>query len=135
MEKISKATPAKDVDEYLNRLPAVVRSTLENLRQTIKLSAPKAEELISYQIPTYKYKGALVHFAAFENHLSLFVVNKNILNTFSKELQSFKTSGTTIHFTHEHPIPAALVKKIVKVRIAENEERNIATKTGNKIKK
>ena len=128
MEKTAKATTAKNVDEYLHSLPEAVRFTLEKLRQTIKLAAPQAEEVISYQIPSYKHKGPLVHFAAFKDHCSLFVVNKNILQTFSKELEPYKTSGTTIHFTPDKPLPAALVQKIVKIRIRENEGRKVTNK-------
>jgi len=121
MEKGTKTTPAKDVDEYLRALSEAVRIMLEKVRQSIKAEAPKAEEVISYRIPTYKYIGPVVHFAAFDNHCSLIVVSKSIIEIFKEELQSYKTSGTTIHFTPENPLPAALVKKIVKAKIAENE--------------
>ena len=94
-----KTTPAKTVDEYLERVPDNMRDMLEKLRQTIRKAAPKAEEIISYQIPTYKYLGPLVHFAAFKDHCSFVVINKDILKTLEKELQLFKTTGTTIHFT------------------------------------
>ncbi|HRI22535.1 MAG TPA: DUF1801 domain-containing protein [Panacibacter sp.] len=130
MEKI-KTAPAKNVDAYLQALPPDMQAVLENLRKAVKAAAPKAEELISYQIPTYKYNGALVHFAAFKNHCSLVAVSKNVLTVFEKELEGFKSSGTTIQFTPDHPIPATLVKKIVKMRIKENEERN-AIKNGKK---
>ena len=79
--------------------------------------------MISYQIPTYKHEGPLVHFAAFENHCSFVVVTKSIISAFKKELEPFKTSGTTIHFSPEKPLPASLVRKIVKARLKENEER------------
>jgi len=65
----------------------------------------------------------LVFFAAFKDHLSFYVVSKSIMRTFSGELKPYHTSGTTIHFSVENPLPATLVKKIVKVRIAENESR------------
>lgn len=106
MRKSSKAIPAKNVDEYLDVLPAEEKAALQKLRQIIRAAVPEAEETINYQIPTYKYKGPLVHFAAFKDHCSFFVVNKNIVNRFSKELQSFNTTGTTIHFTPNKPIPA-----------------------------
>lgn len=124
MAKEVKPGTSKNVDEYLLRQPVEMQQVLEKLRQAIKKAAPKAEEIISYQIPTYKYYGPLVHFAAFKDHCSLIVVNKDILKTFEKELQSHKTTGTTIHFTPEKPIPAALVQKIVKIRIKENEDLN-----------
>jgi uncharacterized protein YdhG (YjbR/CyaY superfamily) len=119
-----KALPvASNVDEYLQRLPEDVRGCLEELRQTIRTAAPKAEEVISYQIPTYKYKGSLVHFAAFKNHCSFFGVSKKMLAFFEKELSPFKIAGTTIHFTPAKPLPTSLVKKIVAMRVKENEER------------
>ena len=127
MEK-AKSVSAKNVDEYLQLLPEEVRNMLEKLRQAIKAAAPEAEEIISYQIPTYKYKGPLVHFAAFKDHCSLTVVSENILKIFAKELQPYKVSGRTIHFTSDKPLHATLVQKIVKTRIKENEERNAAGK-------
>ncbi|WP_276503360.1 iron chaperone [Terrimonas pollutisoli] len=123
-----KTTPAKTVDEYLEMVPADMKSMLEKLRQTIRKAAPKAEEIISYQIPTYKYLGPLVHFAAFKDHCSLVVINKGILKTLEKELQPYKTTGTTIHFTPAKPLPASLVQKIVKIRIKDNEELDEAKK-------
>lgn len=123
-----KTTPAKTVDEYLEKVPDNMRDLLEKLRQTIRKAAPKAEEIISYQIPTYKYLGPLVHFAAFKDHCSLVVINKSILKTFEKELQLYKTAGTTIHFTAAKPLPASLVQKIVKIRIKDNEELDEAKK-------
>ena len=114
-------TPATTVDEYLNRLPESVREVLQKLRQTIRKAAPEVEEVISYQIPTYKYKGALVHFAAYEKHCSFFVVSKDILKMFEGDLADYKCSGTTIHFTVETPLKSSLVQKIVKTRVAQND--------------
>ncbi len=116
-----KRAPAKDVDAYLASAPKELRAALESLRAAIKAAAPKAEELISYQIPTYKYHGPLVHFVARESYCSFIAVSKEVLGKFKDELESFDTSGTTIHFTVENPLPATLVKKIVKARVAENE--------------
>ena len=116
-----RSVPARDVDGYLAALPKETRVTLEKLRNTIKAAAPKAEEAISYQIPTFKYHGPLVFFAAFKNHCSFYVVSKSIMKTFSSELKPYDTSGTTIHFSAENPLPATLVKRIVKARIEENE--------------
>ena len=116
-----KSIPAKDVEAYLSSIPQELRTVLENLRETIKAAAPKAEEVISYQIPTYKYHGPLVHFVARASHCSFIAVSKEVLEKFKSELEGFDTSGTTIHFTAAKPLPATLVKKIVKARIAENE--------------
>jgi uncharacterized protein YdhG (YjbR/CyaY superfamily) len=109
------------VDQYLSVLPAAQKVLLQNLRKTIKESAPEAEELISYQIPTYKYHGPLVHFAAFENHCSLIVVSKTVMDHFKNELGAFKTSGRTVHFHAAQPLPEKLVKAILKMRLKENE--------------
>lgn len=122
-EKAEKSAPAKDVDEYIALAPKKHQEALKNIRKVIKEAAPEAEELISYRIPTYKYHGSLVHFAAFKNHCSFIVVNKNILETFKSELERFYTSGATIRFTAEKPLPEALIKKIVKTRMNENEMR------------
>jgi uncharacterized protein YdhG (YjbR/CyaY superfamily) len=94
-----KGAKPETVDQYLADVPEDVRTALEKLCETIKVAAPKAEEVISYQIPTYKYHGPLVHFAAFKNHSSFIVVNKSILDTFKSELADYDTNGTTIHFT------------------------------------
>ncbi len=123
MRKGFKGIVPKTVDEYLELQEPEIRSALEKLRKTIRSAAPQAEEIISYQIPSYKYNGALVHFAAFKDHCSFFVVNKQLLKDFEKELQPYKTSGTTIHFTPENPLPATVVKEIVKKRIIQNKSR------------
>ncbi|HZP00981.1 MAG TPA: DUF1801 domain-containing protein [Terriglobia bacterium] len=118
-----KGTPAKDVDAYLAALPAKVRATLEKLRKTIRAAAPKAEETISYQIPCFNYFGPLVYFAAFKDHCSFFPGSKAILKTFKDELKPYRTSAGTIQFSVEKPLPATLVRRIVKARRAENETR------------
>jgi uncharacterized protein YdhG (YjbR/CyaY superfamily) len=129
MKKDQQQKPAKNVDEYLAAAPEEVRPVLEKLRRTIRAAAPKAEEVISYQIPMFKYHGPLVFFAAFRNHCSFYVVSKPIMETFSSELKPWDTSGTTIHFSAKNPLPASLVKKIVKARIEENEAKAKNTKT------
>lgn len=108
----------KDVDSYLEQLPENVRAVLEKLRQTIKSIAPEAEEVISYNIPSFKYHGMLVHFAAFKNHCSFFP--GGIVESMKDELKDFKISKGTIQFTIEKPIPASLVKRIVKERMKQN---------------
>jgi len=123
MKKDRDKIPAKTVDEYLAAIAPEVRAVLEQLRMTIKAAAPEAEETISYQIPTYNYQGPLVHFVARGSYCSFIVVSRLVLETFKKELKDYDISGTTIHFTSGHPLPAALVEKIVKARITENEER------------
>ncbi|MFA5348289.1 MAG: DUF1801 domain-containing protein [Methanoregula sp.] len=116
--------PVKTVEEYLAKIPQETRAVPENLRKTIKAAAPKAEEVIRYRIPTFRYHGPLVHFAAFKDHCSFIVVNKSTLETYKGELKPYNISGTTIHFSAENPLPATLVENIVKTRIEENEARD-----------
>jgi uncharacterized protein YdhG (YjbR/CyaY superfamily) len=121
--------PAKNVDEYIADAPEEVRAVLEKLRKAIRAAAPMAKEVISYRIPTFRYHGPLVHFAAFRDHCSFIVVSKPVMEIFSSELKPYDTSGTTIHFSAKNPLPASLVKKIVKARIEENEARAKKTLT------
>jgi len=118
-------TTIKSVDEYLEALPADVRSVLEKLRSTIKSVAPDAEELISYGMPGYKYYGPLVYMAAFKDHCSFFPGSSQIIRLFD-ELKAYRTAKGTIQFTVDKPLPASIVKKIVKARMAENEAKHAA---------
>lgn len=122
MKMIPKSRLPKTVDEYLESLPVDVRFVLTQLRKTIKSTAPKAEESISYGMPAYKYHGALVYFAAFKNHCSFFPGSSQVVKVY-EELKSFKTAKGTIQFTIDKPLPVTIVKKIVKARMKENEER------------
>jgi uncharacterized protein YdhG (YjbR/CyaY superfamily) len=114
----------KDVDEYLAGVPEPARGTLEKVRAAIRSAVPReASEAISYRIPTIRYKGSLVAFAAFSKHCSLFPMSYAVIDAFKNELRDFQTSKGTIRFPVNKPLPAALVKKIVKARIEENERR------------
>jgi len=113
----------KNVEEYLARVPEPARSTLNKVRAAIRSAAPAgATEAISYGIPTFKYKGPLIWFAAFSNHCSLFPT-ASVIKEFKNELNGFHTSKGTIHFPVDKPLPAALVKKMVKARMAEKEHK------------
>ena len=127
--KARKPVPAKNIDEYLDALPEKVHRTLEKLRQTIKSVAPEAEESISYQIPSFKFNGMLVGFAAFKDHCSFFVMSASILKPFREELKSYDTAAGTIRFEVEKPLPTGLVKKLVMAKMKENETRRSAKKT------
>jgi len=118
-------TTIKTVDEYLKALPSDVRSALEKIRSTVKSVAPKAEELISYGMPGFKYYGPLVYMAAFKDHCSFFPGSSQVIKLYD-ELKEFKTSKGTIQFTVDKPIPVALIKKIVKGRMQENEAKQAA---------
>lgn len=113
---------AETVDDYLATVPKEARATLEKIRKAIKAAAPKATEVISYQMPMYKHHGMLVGFAAFKGHCSFFP-GANPIAIHKDELKAYDTSKGTIRFPIGKPLPAALVKKLVKTRIAENEKR------------
>jgi uncharacterized protein YdhG (YjbR/CyaY superfamily) len=116
--------PAKNVDEYLAGVPEPALSTLKQVRAVIRAVAPAGTtEVISYGIPMFKYNGMLVGYAAFKNHCSLFPTG-SVIKKFEKELKGFATSKGTIQFPLDKPLPDALVKQIVKVRVKENEERD-----------
>ena len=117
---MKKTPPAKDINEYLKTVPRGSRGVLQKLRRTIKSAAREAEEGISYRMPVFKFHGPLVFFAAFENHCSLFVPSKAIVASFKSELRGYYNSGATIHFTPDHPLPASLVKKIVRAKLQDN---------------
>ena len=113
------------VDEYMADLPEKEREVLSDIRKTIKATAPKAEEAISYGMPGYKYHGMLVYFAAFKKHLSFFPGSSTI-DQFGEEVKKYKTSKGTLQFTVDKPISSALVKKIVKARMKQNESNALA---------
>jgi uncharacterized protein YdhG (YjbR/CyaY superfamily) len=115
---------AVDVESYLVRCPEPHRTTLEKLRATIRSVVPKeATETISYGMPSFQYKGGLVAYGAFKGHCSFFPMSGRLVEDFADELKAYKTSKGTIQFAVDKPLPAALVKKIVKARIAQNEAK------------
>ena len=115
---------AKSVDEYLAGVPEPGRSTLKQIRTVIRsVVPPETIETISYGIPTFKYKRGLVAYAAFTNHCSFFPLGSSALDSVQEELKEFRVSKGTLHFPLDKPLPDALVKKIVKARIAQNEGR------------
>ena len=114
-----KAKPTT-IDGYLAGLPDDQRAALEKLRQTIRSAAPKAEECISYSMPAFRLNGVLVGFAAKQNHCALYPFNGSTVKAFKDDLEGFETSMGAIRFQPSKPLPAALVRKIVKARIAEN---------------
>jgi len=115
----------KSVDEYLAGVPEPARSTLNKVRAAIRSAVPpEAAETISYRMPAFKYKGSLVWFAAFSNHCSLFP-GSSVIEAFKNELKGFSTSKGTIHFPVDKPLPTALVKKLVKACVAQNERKKL----------
>ena len=110
------------VDEYIALAEPKVKKALKDIRKTIKTTAPNAEEVISYQIPGYKYHGMLVFFAGWKNHISLYPAPWGA-ETLKKEMSAYEGSKGTIKFTLDKPMPLTLIKKMVKYRMKENEAR------------
>jgi uncharacterized protein YdhG (YjbR/CyaY superfamily) len=115
------------IDEYIKQFPDDVKVIMEKIREIIKKCAPEAVEAISYQMPTFKLEGNLVHFAAYKNHIGFYPTPSGIV-TFKKELSGYTTSKGAIQFLLDKPIPYELIGKIVRFRVKENVERAAAKK-------
>ena len=112
------ARAPKSVDEYLSAVPKPARAALREMRAAIRTVVPReATEVISYRIPAFKHKAVLVWYAAFADHCSLFPTAA-VIEEFKNELKGFSTSKGTIHFPLEKPLPIALIKKVVRARVA-----------------
>jgi uncharacterized protein YdhG (YjbR/CyaY superfamily) len=112
------------VEAYLAMVPEPARTTLEKVRAAIRSAAPKeATEGISYGMPAFRYKGALVGYAAFKDHCSFFPMSAALIDTMKDELKGYRTSKGTLQFAMDKPLSAALIKKMVKARVAANESK------------
>jgi len=113
------------VEEYLAALPDERRAVMEELRQTIRAAAPEATETIAYQMPAFRNQGRfLVSYAAFKDHYSLFPASDAVIAAIGEELTPYLAGKGTIRFRSSEPLPAAVVTKIVKIRLAENAVRH-----------
>jgi len=110
---------AKDIDEYIARLPKETRAISQRVRAAIRKAAPDAEEKISYQIPAFFLEGNLVHFAAYRNHIGFYPGAAGI-EKFKSELPSYETAKGTVRFSLDRPIPFDLIERMVKYRVKEN---------------
>ena len=109
----------QDIDSYISGFTADKQKKLEELRSLVRAVAPEAQETISYGMPAYKLKGVLVYFAAHRNHIGLYP-GAMAISHFEAELSSFHTSKGTVQFPLDHPLPKALIKKIVLYKVQEN---------------
>ena len=110
----------KEVDQYLKSLPRDNQKALEHLRKTIRDTVPYADEGFSYGVPAFKIKNKpLVCYASFKNHCGFYPMSPEVLNSFAPDLTGFETAKGTIRFKADKPLPAALVKRIVKARLKE----------------
>lgn len=124
MKNPGGANDATAVEAYLRKVPEPAQATLRKMRATIKAAAPKeAMEQLSYGMPAFWYKGALVAYAAFKEHCSFFPMQASLIDEMKDELKGYRTSKGTLQFAIDKPLPSALVKKMVKSRVAENERR------------
>jgi uncharacterized protein YdhG (YjbR/CyaY superfamily) len=114
----NEKTAPKTIDEYIAGFPEDVQAILQAIRQTIKAAAPNAEEAISYQMPTFKLKGNLVHFAAFKNHIGFYPIPSGI-EQFKEELAVFKQGKGSVQFPLDKPMPYDLIRRIVLFRVEE----------------
>ena len=107
------------IDEYITRFPFNTQQKLREMRAAIKKAAPEAEEKISYRMPTFTFKGTLVHFAGYMNHIGFYPTPSGI-EAFKKELAIFKSGKGSIQFPIDKPLPLGLITKIVTFRVKEN---------------
>ena len=112
-------TTFKDFDEYFSQQTPEVQILLEQMRQTIKKAAPEAEEVISYNMPAFKYYGMLVYFAAYKNHIGFYATPTGH-SEFKEELSIYKQGKGSVQFPLTKPLPLDLITKIVKFRVKEN---------------
>ena len=115
---------ATTIDEYLAGVSKEQRAALEKLRKTIQAAVPEAEECISYGLAAFRLNGRpLVAFGATANHCAFFPMDSTTVAAFKDQLGGYDTSKGTIRFSPDEPLPAALVRKIVKAKVAENQGR------------
>jgi len=116
-------TKLTTIDDYLAALPADQRAALQKLRQTIHAAAPRAEECISYGLAAFRQDGMLVAFGATRTHCAFYPMSSTMVAAHAEELQRYDTSKGTIRFQPDQPLPATLVRKLVKARLVENQAR------------
>lgn len=114
-----RTSQAENIDGYIATFPDDVQKLLQQMRELIRIAAPKAEETIKYAIPTFAQYGNLVHFAGYKSHVGFYPAPSGI-EAFKKELSVYKSSKGAVQFPLDKPLPSALITKIVKYRLNEN---------------
>lgn len=112
----------KTVDEYLSRAPAEAKPFLHQIRKIIRSAAPSAQEKISYGMPFYSYKGRLVYFAHAKEHVGVYAMMA-AMDALKSEVKPYRTSKATLRFPLDEKLPVALIKKLVKLQMKKNEEK------------
>jgi uncharacterized protein YdhG (YjbR/CyaY superfamily) len=126
-------TDFKSVDEYIATHPKDIQAILQRVRSAIRTALPGAEEVISYQIPTYKLHGGyVVYFAGWKQHYSLYPANGHLVAAFKHDLAPYKVSKGTIRFPLSQPVPVKLIERIAKFLAKQAAERARAKRAGPK---
>ena len=123
----AKKDSVNSVDMYISGFQKEIQIRLELIRATIKKAAPKAEEGFSYQMPAYTYKGKLAWFAGYKNHIGFYPM-PDVLKEFKKEISVYKNAKGSVQFPLDKSLPVSLVSKIVKYRVKQNLEKEMAKK-------
>lgn len=123
-EKSKHADDAKEIEAYLAKAPEPARKMLEEIRAIVRAAAPaETVEVFSYGMPGFRYKGSLLWYGAFKNHCGFYPGSPPMIKSLAEELKGYKTTKGAVQFPIGKPVPAALVKRVVKLRVAENEAR------------
>ena len=118
---MNQPTKVESVDEYINSFPATTKKLLKQLRTLIKKAVPKADEVISYNMPAYKYRGMLVYFAGYEKHIGFYPM-PSAITAFKKEFSAYKSAKGSVQFPLDEPLPVKLIEDVLKFRVKENEK-------------
>ena len=120
--QFQKMKPAGNVDDYISQAPQEIQKKLQDLRSIIKSAAPNAEEMISYGMPYYRYKGRLVYFAYAKNHIGIYAIFEEVRSLYRNELKGYEMSKGTIRFPLDQPLPISLIKKLIKSQVKNRDE-------------
>lgn len=122
-----KTAKPKNVDDYIASFPEQVGKRLKKIREAVKKNAPEALELLSYNMPAYKYHGMLLYFAAFERHIGFYAFPTGNY-AFKSELSMYKTGKGSVQFPLDKPLPLTLINRMIKFRVKENQEKALTKK-------
>lgn len=115
-------TDFKSIDEYHTTFSPELVGRMQQIREIVHQAVPEAEEVISYQIPCFKYKGYLIYYSGYKNHISLsYPFSKSFLDEFAEELNKFKVSKSAIQIQNDMPLPVDLLRRIIEFRKKEND--------------
>jgi uncharacterized protein YdhG (YjbR/CyaY superfamily) len=115
-------TKYKDIDGYIASFPKETQKILQQIRTTIIKAAPEAVETIKYSMPTFTFRGNLIYFAAFKNHIGIYPAPSGD-EAFNREIAGYKEAKSSLRFPLDKPIPLELIDRIVKFRIMENSRQ------------